>query len=140
VDDLTVADDVADAAVLLHVEEAGIGGDLAVVVLRGGGSGSNARALVVGSVDMIRISSALDGEGMAGDGLANERLLQDLVTQDLEGTSGRSGSDIITLEVSYRRLRAGIAAANRVDETNCRHRDPRTSKCKDKSEQNNALH
>jgi len=139
VDGPAVADDGADAAVVLHVEETSVGGNGASVLLRSDRSGCNTGALIVRSVNVEGLTSTLDGESVAGDSLADERLLQNLVSKNLELTTSGSSSDIITGEVAKRRFGANIASSDNASVERKGQRQS-LSNCHSDSKQNDELH
>jgi len=112
VEGLSIADDITNASALLHIEEASVCGNLALVLLRGGRSGSDARAFVTWIIDVEGLSGTLDDKSMTSDGLTNKRLLQNLMSNNLEFTRSRSASSIIAGKVSNRRLSAHKTASH----------------------------
>jgi len=112
VEGLSIADDMANASALLHVEETSVCGDLAFMFLGSGRSGSNARAFITWVIDVEGLASTLDDKSMTSDGLTNKRLLQNLMSHNFKFTRSRSGSNIIAGEVAHRRLSRHITAAH----------------------------
>jgi len=112
VDDVAITDDRADASVIGHAEETSVGGELAAVLLRSGGSGSNTRALVIGSIGVISITGTLHKKSMASDSLTNKRLLKNLVSNNFKVPTSRSSKIIITDKVAFRGVSTSIASAH----------------------------
>jgi len=117
VDDVAITDDRANAGVIGHAKETGVGGELAAVLLGGGGSGSNTRALVIGSVGVISIGNTLHNKSMASDSLTNKRFLQNLVSNNFKVPTSRSSKIIITDKIAFRGISTCIASTDRLNRT-----------------------